>query len=144
MWYGVNYIGTIGYRDAGSRKMASGHGFFWVHHLPFLPIRTVGMKKLSDSEMESPSEQTFEEAIAALEQCVRKLEGNSLGLEQSLEEYAKAVRFVTHCQLKLSQAKQKIEQLKSMSKSGETTTVSWEETETKSDTPTTRRRKTEP
>ncbi|MCU0712477.1 MAG: exodeoxyribonuclease VII small subunit [Pirellula sp.] len=102
------------------------------------------MKKLSSSESESNTEMTFEEAISLLEQSVRKLEGNSLGLEQSLEEYAKAVGYVTHCQTRLSQAKQKIEQLKSMSKSGETVTVSWEESESKPDTPTTRRRKTEP
>ena len=87
---------------------------------------------------------TFEEAISALEQSVRRLEGNSLGLEQSLEEYAKAVGYVTHCQLKLNHAKQKIEQLKSISKSGDIVTAHWEETETKPDTPTTRRRKSEP
>ncbi|MFN7843449.1 MAG: exodeoxyribonuclease VII small subunit [Pirellula sp.] len=102
------------------------------------------MKKLSNSESGINKEMTFEEAISALEQSVRRLEGNSLGLEQSLEEYAKAVSYVTHCQLRLSQAKQKIEQLKSMSKSGEIATVAWEETDSKSDTPTTRRRKTEP
>jgi exodeoxyribonuclease VII small subunit len=102
------------------------------------------MKKLSNGECESNKEMTFEEAISALEQSVRRLEGNSLGLEQSLAEYSKAVDYVTQCQLKLSQAKQKIEQLKSMSKSGETNTVSWEETEPKSAPPTTRRRKTEP
>ena len=98
----------------------------------------------SGDESEPKKDMTFDEAIAALEQSVRKLEGNSLGLEQSLEEYAKAVSYVTHCQLRLSQAKQKIEQLKSMSKTGETVTVTWEESETKPDVPTTRRRKTEP
>ncbi|MCU0718257.1 MAG: exodeoxyribonuclease VII small subunit [Pirellula sp.] len=102
------------------------------------------MKKLSNNENGNDSEMTFEEAIFALEQSVRRLEGNSLGLEQSLQEYAKAVSYVTHCQLRLSQAKQKIEQLKSISKSGEIVTSNWEETESKSDTPTTRRRKNEP
>ena len=99
---------------------------------------------MNNNENEINKEMTFEEAISALEQSVRKLEGNSLGLEQSLQEYAKAVSYVTHCQMRLSHAKQKIEQLKSMSKSGEIVTSSWEETEAKSDAPTTRRRKNEP
>lgn len=99
---------------------------------------------MSNNEIGINKEMTFEEAISALEQSVRRLEGNSLGLEQSLEEYAKAVGYVTQCQQRLSHAKQKIEQLKSISKSGEIVTANWEETEPKSDTPTTRRRKSEP
>jgi exodeoxyribonuclease VII small subunit len=70
---------------------------------------------------------SFEDAIGALEQSVRRLEGNSLGLEQSLEEYAKAVSYISHCQKKLSSAKRKIEQLKGISRTGEIMTTVWEE-----------------
>jgi exodeoxyribonuclease VII small subunit len=87
---------------------------------------------------------TFEEAITALEQSVRRLEGNSLGLEQSLEEYAKAVAYVTHCQNRLGQAKQKIEQLRSVSKSGEVVATTWQESASEPESPTLRRRKSEP
>lgn len=98
---------------------------------------------MSNNESGTNREMSFEEAISALEQSVRRLEGNSLGLEQSLEEYSKAVGYVSLCQQRLSHAKQKIEQLKSISKSGEIVAASWEETEPKPDTPTTRRRKSE-
>ena len=98
---------------------------------------------MSNNESGTTREMTFEEAISALEQSVRRLEGNSLGLEQSLEEYSKAVGYVSLCQQRLSHAKQKIEQLKSISKSGEIVAAGWEESEPKPDTPTTRRRKSE-
>jgi exodeoxyribonuclease VII small subunit len=70
---------------------------------------------------------SFEEAISAIEVSVRRLEGNSLGLEQSLEEYSKATRYIAHCQKQLTTAKRKIEQLKGITREGAAITEVWEE-----------------
>ena len=95
---------------------------------------------MSQSSTTDLSELSFEEAIAALEQSVRKLEGNSLGLEQSLSEYAKAATLISHCQSKLQSAKKKIEQLKSVTRSGTAVTEEWDEPEA-SDEPKSKRMK---
>ena len=73
--------------------------------------------------------QTFESAMMQLEQIVRKLEGNSLGLESSLSEYAKAVEYVRFCQLQLTGARRKIEKLRGLSGRGEAITETWEDDE---------------
>jgi exodeoxyribonuclease VII small subunit len=73
--------------------------------------------------------QTFESAMTQLEQIVRKLEGNSLGLESSLAEYAKAVEYVRFCQLQLTGARRKIEKLRGLTGRGEAITETWEDDE---------------
>jgi len=73
--------------------------------------------------------QTFESAMSQLEQIVRKLEGNSLGLESSLAEYAKAVEYVRFCQQQLTGARRKIEKLRSITGRGEAITETWEDDE---------------
>ncbi len=76
---------------------------------------------------EPDENQTFESAMTQLEQIVRKLEGNSLGLESSLAEYAKAVDYVRFCQQQLSGARRKIEKLRSITGRGEAITETWED-----------------
>lgn len=71
--------------------------------------------------------QTFESAMLQLEQIVRKLEGNSLGLESALAEYAKAVEYVRFCQQQLTGARRKIEKLRSITGRGEALTETWED-----------------
>ena len=76
----------------------------------------------------SPDEKpTFESAMSHLDQIVRKLEGNTLGLDAALEEYAKAVEYVRFCQTELSGARRKIEKLRGITSRGEAITDSWEE-----------------
>ena len=76
---------------------------------------------------ETDEDQTFESAMTHLEQIVRKLEGNSLGLESSLAEYAKAVEYVRFCQLQLTSARRKIEKLRGLTGRGEAITETWED-----------------
>ena len=76
---------------------------------------------------------TFESAMAQLDQIVRKLEGNSLGLDVALAEYAKAVEHVRFCQLQLSGARRKIEKLRSITGRGEAITETWEEDDSDQD-----------
>ena len=82
---------------------------------------------MSTNDTDDIKDLSFEEAIASLEHSVRKLEGHSLGLELSLAEYAKATSLIAHCQQKLYGAKSSIEQLKSVTSSGKTTTEVWDD-----------------
>lgn len=72
---------------------------------------------------------TFEAAMTQIDQIVRKLEGNSLGLDAALTEYAKAVEHVRFCQDQLATARRKIEKLRGITKSGQAITETWEEDE---------------
>jgi exodeoxyribonuclease VII small subunit len=96
---------------------------------------------MTSEEANSIEEMTFEEAITNLEKAVRKLEGNTLGLEQSLAEYAKATQYIAHCQQQLQSAKRRIEQLKSITKSGVATTEIWEGPDDENQEPRSRKRK---
>lgn len=54
---------------------------------------------------------TFEEAITALEASVQRLENGSLSLEESIEEFEKAVKLIKTCNEKLNKAEQKVKML---------------------------------
>lgn len=54
---------------------------------------------------------TFEEAITALEASVQRLENGSLSLEESIEEFEKAVKLIKICNEKLNKAEQKVKML---------------------------------
>ena len=64
-------------------------------------------------------ELTFEEAYRQIEKIVQALESGRGGLEESLEEYEKAVRLVSLCRKKLDAASQRIEALKGLDADGE-------------------------
>ena len=76
---------------------------------------------------ENDETQTFESAMTQLEQIVRKLEGNAVGLDASLAEYAKAVEYVRFCQKQLTGARRKIEKLRGLTGRGEAITETWED-----------------
>jgi exodeoxyribonuclease VII small subunit len=76
---------------------------------------------------------SFEGAMAQLEQIVRKLEGNSLGLDTALAEYAKAVEHIRYCQKQLTGARRKIEKLRGITGRGEAITETWEDDDDESD-----------
>ena len=78
---------------------------------------------------ETDEKPTFESAMSQLEQIVRKLEGNALGLESSLSEYAKAVEYVRFCQMQLAGARRKIEKLRGITDRGEAIAETWEDDE---------------
>jgi exodeoxyribonuclease VII small subunit len=76
---------------------------------------------------DSDEAQTFESAMTQLELIVRKLEGNALGLESSLSEYAKAVEYVRFCQQQLEGARRKIEKLRGLTGRSEAIVETWED-----------------
>jgi len=77
---------------------------------------------------------TFESSMLQLDQIVRKLESNSLGLDAALAEYAIAVEHVRFCQQQLATARRKIEKLRGITSQGKAITETWED-ETDEDDP---------
>ena len=55
--------------------------------------------------------QNFEQALAELEQIVRRMEGSEVALDESLRLYERGSFLIKHCQERLDTAEQKIEQL---------------------------------
>jgi len=78
----------------------------------------------------SPSPTTdlsFERAFAQLQELVKKLEGGSLPLEESLKAFEEGVRLTRHCQESLSSAELKVEQLLKIGADGKAQTKPFEE-----------------
>lgn len=55
--------------------------------------------------------QTFETALAGLEEIVRRLEGGDLTLEESIRHFQEGMALVRFCAAKLDEAERRIEQL---------------------------------
>jgi exodeoxyribonuclease VII small subunit len=53
----------------------------------------------------------FEDAYARLEEIVRRLEGDNLTIEQSVDLYEQGVELVRHCNARLDGAELRISQL---------------------------------
>ena len=66
------------------------------------------------------SEMTFEEAMAALEEVVTKLERGDVPLEQSIQLYERGAELKARCETKLKEAEEKIAQI-TLSPGGEPT-----------------------
>ena len=62
----------------------------------------------------------FEEALAALEQIVGKLESGEVSLEESIDIYTRGTHLKRHCQDKLKDAQARIEKI-TVSDGGEAT-----------------------
>jgi exodeoxyribonuclease VII small subunit len=54
---------------------------------------------------------SFEQALKALDDIVKRLEGGQVGLEDSIEIYARGVNLKQHCEAKLRAAEAKIERI---------------------------------
>lgn len=54
---------------------------------------------------------TFEAAMKALEETVRKLESGELPLNEAIERYKQAMQLVQYCRTQLDRAELEIEQL---------------------------------
>jgi len=55
--------------------------------------------------------ETFEAALAELEEIVRRMEGGDVSLDESLRLYARGTFLISHCQQRLDTAEKQIEQL---------------------------------
>lgn len=82
-------------------------------------------KPVSTSLSDSPL--TFEGAFLQLQDLVKKLEGGSLALEDSLKVFEEGVRLTRFCQTSLTSAEQKVEQLIKIGADGKTQTKPFED-----------------
>ena len=57
------------------------------------------------------TEMTFEDALRALEDVVRKLESGEVPLDQSIELYERGEKLRAHCQARLDAAQARIEKI---------------------------------
>ena len=74
--------------------------------------------------------QTFEDALAELEDIAVKLEDGTLGLDDSIKEFERGIKLARFCQEKLQEAERKIEILQK----GEDNSVNSKKVAVKSDT----------
>lgn len=54
---------------------------------------------------------TFEKALEQVESIISRIEAGEVGLEESITEYERGVRLISHCRSKLSGAQRQIEDL---------------------------------
>jgi exodeoxyribonuclease VII small subunit len=54
---------------------------------------------------------SFEDALAELEQIVRRLEGGQVKLDEAISCYERGARLKRHCETKLNEAQQRVEKI---------------------------------
>ena len=54
---------------------------------------------------------SFEDALAELEQIVRRLEGGQVKLDEAISCYERGDRLKRHCETKLNEAQQRVEKI---------------------------------
>ncbi len=82
---------------------------------------------MSTASPSTSNDLTFEKAFVQLQELVKKLEGGTLPLEESLKAFEEGVRLTRHCQESLTSAELKVEQLLKIGADGKTQTKPFEE-----------------
>jgi exodeoxyribonuclease VII small subunit len=77
---------------------------------------------MSTSPSDSANPLPFEQAFSQLQELVKKLEGGTLPLEESLKAFEEGVRLTRHCQASLASAELKVEQLMKVGADGKAQT----------------------
>ena len=54
---------------------------------------------------------SFEEALAELEQIVRRLEGGQVKLDEAIQSYERGAQLKRHCERKLNEAQQRVDRI---------------------------------
>ena len=54
---------------------------------------------------------SFEDALAELEQIVRRLEGGQVKLDDAIQSYERGAQLKRHCEKKLNEAQQRVERI---------------------------------
>ncbi len=70
---------------------------------------------------------SFEDSLKALEGIVRGLEQGTLPLEESLEQYTLATRYLKFCYERLSQAEKSVQLLRGVDADGTATTIAMDD-----------------
>jgi exodeoxyribonuclease VII small subunit len=86
---------------------------------------------VADKEQEtSIHDQSFEQALAALEQIVRDLEDGRLGLTESLARYEQGIKLLKNCYAQLEKAERRIELLTGVDAAGNAVVAPFDDTAT--------------
>ena len=80
--------------------------------------KKIGQRKMRPSSTDDPDELSFEQTLEKLEEVVRQLEDGQLGLDQSLIEYERGVKYLKQCYEQLQRAERKIELLANVDAEG--------------------------
>lgn len=64
----------------------------------------------------------FEKKLTRLEEIVQKMEKSDLGLEESLKLFEEGIKLSRECQIKLTEAEEKVQKLMGFSADGEPVT----------------------
>jgi exodeoxyribonuclease VII small subunit len=54
---------------------------------------------------------SFEDALAELEQIVRRLEGGQVKLDEAIQSYERGAQLKRHCEQKLNEAQQRVDRI---------------------------------
>jgi len=54
---------------------------------------------------------SFEDALAELEQIVRRLEGGQAKLDEAIQSYERGAQLKRHCERKLNEARQRVDRI---------------------------------
>ena len=68
----------------------------------------------TDDAMQIPEEikaMSFEDALAALEEIVQKLDSGQVSLEDSIDIYSRGTQLKRHCEAKLNSAKERVDKI---------------------------------
>ena len=57
------------------------------------------------------AEMNFEDALAELEQIVRRLEGGQVKLDEAIQSYERGAQLKRHCERKLNEAQQRVDRI---------------------------------
>ena len=57
------------------------------------------------------SAMSFEEALAELEQIVRRLDGGQVKLDEAIQSYERGAQLKRHCETKLNEAQQRVDRI---------------------------------
>ena len=63
------------------------------------------------SETPDIASMSFEDALAELEQIVRRLEAGQVKLDEAIQCYERGARLKQHCEQKLNEAQQRVERI---------------------------------
>jgi len=77
-----------------------------------MPEVTAGEEAMDDSvEPAEIDAMSFEDALAELEQIVRRLEAGQVKLDEAIRCYERGTRLRRHCEGKLDEAQQRVERI---------------------------------
>ncbi|MFO7906855.1 MAG: exodeoxyribonuclease VII small subunit [Planctomycetota bacterium] len=89
----------------------------------------MGKKKVDRGEQADEESLSFEQAMAKLDETVSRLEDGELGLDESLLEYERGIKYLKQCYSRLERAQRKIELLAGIGEDGEARGTPFDESE---------------